>query len=172
MPLAALLMGERFAERLDRGSDAKGWFAHGGTHQGHSVSAAVALKMLDILQTRDVLGHVKRVIPDFHAALDRLLDHPLVVRNRKFGLMGALELREPGQPAGAAASLKIGGISKHVYEAGLEHGIMVRPLAGCIVMAPPLIITPAEIEELVRRLRAALDQVLASLPREEAALAS
>jgi len=33
--------------------------------------------------------------------------------------------------------------------------VIVRPLAGCFVMAPPLIITAAEIAELGWRLRAA-----------------
>jgi 4-aminobutyrate--pyruvate transaminase len=71
----------------------------------------------------------------------------------------------PGEVRGGpAASLKVGGITKAVYEAGLDHGIIVRPLAGCFVMAPPLIITEAEIGELGRRLKAALDQVLAQLP--------
>jgi 4-aminobutyrate--pyruvate transaminase len=39
--------------------------------------------------------------------------------------------------------------------------VIVRPLAGCFVTAPPLIITESEIAELGRRLRAALDRVLA-----------
>jgi 4-aminobutyrate---pyruvate transaminase len=163
MPLAALLIGERFAERLERGSDAKGWFAHGGTHQGHTVCAAVGLKVLEIFERRDILGHVRRIIPYWNRTLDRLCEHPLVTGSRRFGLMGALEIADPGvTPAGAAASLAVGGLGKVVYEAGLDHGIIVRPLAGCIVMAPPLIITEAEIDELARRLTAALDQALAS----------
>ncbi len=162
MPLAALIMGERYAERLDRGSDAKGWFAHGGTHQGHTVSAAVGLKVLEIFERRDILGHVRRIIPCWNRMLDGFLEHPLVTGSRRFGLMGALEVALPGQSgAGMVGSLAVGGISKAIYEAGLEHGIIVRPLSGCIVMAPPLVITEAEIDELARRLEAALDQVLA-----------
>ncbi|MDX6751811.1 aminotransferase class III-fold pyridoxal phosphate-dependent enzyme [Geminicoccaceae bacterium 1502E] len=166
MPIAALLLGEEFAERLDRGSDAKGWFAHGATHAAHTVSAAVALKVLDIFDERDVLGHVRRIIPRWNAALDGLLDHPLVIGNRKFGLMGALKVADPREaPDGnAAASLQVGGIAKAIYEAGLDAGIIVRPLAGCLVMAPPLIITETEIDELARRLRLALDRTLAALP--------
>lgn len=165
MPLSALIMGEMFAERLDRGSDAKGWFAHGGTHQGHSVSAAVGLKVLDILEKRDVLGHVRRTIPHWNRMLDGLSDHPLVTGSRRFGLMGALEVAAPGADAsGATESLKVDGVSKAIYEAGLEEGVIVRPLAGCLVMAPPLIITEAEIDELADRLRRALDRVLAALP--------
>ena len=166
MPLAAVIMGGPFAERLDMGSDAKGWFAHGGTHQGHSVSAAVALEVLNIFERRNILGHVGKVIPKFHAMLDGLLDHPLVTGNRKFGLMGALSVAQPGEQAGTAAtSLKIGGISKVIYEAGLDAGIMVRPLAGCVVMAPPLIVTEGEIDEIGRRLRRALDMALAEVSR-------
>ena len=162
LPLAALIIGERFGERLERGSDAKGWFAHGGTHQGHTVSAAVGLKVLEIFERRDILGHVQRIIPYWNRMLDRLVEHPLVTGARRFGLMGALELSSPDNSVrSAAGSLAVGGISKALYEAGLEHGIIVRPLSGCIVMAPPLIITEAEIDELALRLGAALDQVLA-----------
>ncbi len=164
MPIAAIMMGEGFAERLDMGSETKGWFAHGGTHHGHAVSAAVAVEVLNVFERRDILGHVQKMIPVWNRMLDGMLDHPLVRGSRKFGLMGALEVAQPGESgAGAAASLKVGGLSKAIYDAGLEQGIIVRPLAGCIVMAPPLIITEAEIDELGRRLRAALDDALATL---------
>ena len=166
MPIAGIVMGEEFSRRLDIGSEEKGWFAHGATHHAHAVSAAVANEVLNIFEERDVLGHVRRTIPHWNRMLDSLLDHPLVVGNRKWGLTGAIEVAYPGESkAGAAGSLKVGGITKDVYEAGLAQGVIVRPLAGCFVMAPPLIITAAEIDELGRRVRAALDRVLASNPR-------
>lgn len=165
MPIAGIVMGEEFNRRLDIGNEAKGWFAHGATHHAHVVSAAVANEVLNIFEERDILGHVRRMIPPWNKMLDSLLDHPLVVGNRKWGLTGAVEVAYPGEGrAGAAGSLKVGGVTKDVYEAGLAEGVIVRPLAGCFVMAPPLIITQAEIAELGRRLRAALDRVLASHP--------
>ena len=161
MPIAGIVMGEEFSRRLDLGNEAKGWFAHGATHHAHAVSAAVAVEVLNIFEERDILGQVRRVIPHWNRMLDSLLDHPLVAGNRKWGLTGAVEVAYPGEDrAGAAGSLKVGGITKDVYEAGLAEGVIVRPLAGCFVMAPPLIITQAEIAELGRRLRAALDRVL------------
>jgi 4-aminobutyrate---pyruvate transaminase len=163
MPIAGIVMGEEFSRRLDLGNEAKGWFAHGATHHAHAVSAAVALEVLNIFEERDILDQVRRVIPHWNRMLDGLLDHPLVIGNRKWGLTGAVEVAYPGEDrAGAAGSLKVGGITKDVYEAGLAEGVIVRPLAGCFVMAPPLIITQAEIAELGRRLRAALDRVLAN----------
>jgi 4-aminobutyrate--pyruvate transaminase len=123
----------------------------------------VALEVLNIFEERDVLGHVRNMIPHWNRMVDSLLDHPLVVGNRKWGLAGAVEVAYPGEGrAGPAASLKVGGATKEVYEAGLAEGVIVRPLAGCFVMAPPLIITEAEIAELGRRVRAALDRVLAN----------
>ena len=163
MPIAGIIMGEEFNRRLDLGSEAKGWFAHGATHHAHVVSAAVAVEVLNIFEERDILGHVQRVIPHWNKMLDSMLDHPLVVGNRKWGLAGALDIAFPGEiRGGAAGSLKVGGVSKAVYQAGLDHGVIVRPLAGCVVMAPPLIISEPEIAELGRRLRAALDQALAA----------
>jgi 4-aminobutyrate--pyruvate transaminase len=127
------------------------------------VSAAVALEVLNIFDERDILGHVRRMTPHWNRMLESLLDHPLVVGNRKWGLAGAIEVAYPGEGrAGAAGSLKVGGATKDVYEAGLLEGVIVRPLAGCFVMAPPLIITEAEITELGRRVRAALDRALAN----------
>ncbi len=166
MPIAGIIMGEEFNRRLDIGNEVKGWFAHGATHHAHVVSAAVANEVLNIFEERDILGHVRSVMPHWNKMLDSFLGHPLVVGNRKWGLAGAIEVAAPGAARGGpAASLKVGGITKAVYEAGLEHGIIVRPLAGCFVMAPPLIITEAEITEIGRRLKAALDSVLNHLPK-------
>jgi 4-aminobutyrate--pyruvate transaminase len=168
MPIAGIIMGETFSRRLDAGNESKGWFAHGGTHHGHAVSAAVAVEVLNIFERRDILGHVQRIIPHWNRMLDSFLDHPLVVANRKFGLLGALEVAPPGLgPSGPATSLKVAGVSQAIYEAGLEAGIIVRPLAGCIVMAPPLIITDDEIDELGRRLRLTLDHALRDLPKAQ-----
>lgn len=164
MPIAGIIMGEEFSRRLDLGNDAKGWFAHGGTHHAHAVSAAVAVEVLNIFERRDILGHVRGVIPHWNRMLDSFLDHPLVVGTRKFGLLGAIEVAAPGEArAGSASSLRVGGLSKEIYEAGLETGVIVRPLAGCLVLSPPLIITEEEIDELGRRLRGAFDRVLAGI---------
>jgi len=81
-----------------------------------------------------------------------------------FGPAGAIDAAEPdarGDTTPAASQMKVGGIAKAIYEAGLEAGVILRPLAGTLVLAPPLIITAAEIAELGRRIRAALDAVLA-----------
>lgn len=158
-PISAILMSPGFYARMEKASDADGWFAHGGTYHAHPVAAAVALKTIEIFERDDIVGHVQRLMPVWQAALTSLHDHPLVATTRCLGLAGAVEFTGGGAPA---QSLKTGGLSKLVYDAGIAAGILVRPVGNCIVMAPPLIITAAEIGELIRRLRLAFDSVLAS----------
>jgi 4-aminobutyrate--pyruvate transaminase len=162
-PISAILMSDAFHDRIERASGEQGWFAHAGTYHAHPVAAAVALKTLEIFEQRDILGQVRRIIPVWHQALRGLEDHPLVAGTRQFGLAGAVMLRRPGaQGASAERSLKVSGLGRAAVDAGAEHGVLVRPVGDSVVMAPPLIITESEIGELMRRLRKALDAVLAS----------
>ena len=59
------------------------------------------LKAIEIYQRRDILGHVRRIAPQFAARLARLADHPLVGETRCSGLVGGVELvadKETRQP--------------------------------------------------------------------------
>ena len=159
-PISAIIMSPAFHDRMLEGSKADGWLAHAGTYHAHPVAAAVALKTIEIFEKRDIMGHVRRIMPVWHAALDGLTDHPLVAGVRKCGLAGAVVLRKPGATGPAVAGLKVGGLGKAAYEAGVERGVLVRPVGDNLVMAPPLIIREAEIAELAHRLRRALDDVL------------
>ena len=159
-PISAILMSPEFHERMLAGSRADGWLAHAGTYHAHPVAAAVALKTIEIFERRDIIGHVQRVIPVWHAALDALTDHPLVGAVRKCGLAGAVQLRKPGASAPTERGMKLGGLGRAAYEAGVERGVLVRPIGDSLVMAPPLIIGAPEIAELFHRLRRALDDVL------------
>jgi 4-aminobutyrate--pyruvate transaminase len=162
-PIAAVLMSPDFYDGLERASDDDGWFAHGGTYHAHPVAAAVALKTIEIFERDDIIGHVQRVMPAWRRALEALADHPLVSAVRCLGLAGAVEFHSAAAAA-PARSLKVSGMPKLVYEAGIACGILLRPVGNCVVMAPPLIITPEEIDELAFRLRRALDTVLAAAP--------
>ncbi len=161
-PISAVVMSDDFYKAMEKGSDANGWFAHSGTYHAHPVPAAVALKTLEIFEKRQIVRHVQSLLPAWNKAVDSFRDHPLVATTRHFGLGGAIEFKPTAEQLdGNISSLKVGGTAKKVYEAGLEAGILTRPLDRCIVLAPPLIITEAEIGELVHRLRRAMDMVLA-----------
>ncbi|MDP6876160.1 MAG: aminotransferase [Alphaproteobacteria bacterium] len=156
-PLSAVIMGEEFYEGLERGSAEVGMFSHAGTYHGHPVPAAVALRVLELMQERDILGHVRSVSPHFAAALRALEDHPLVSGSRAVGLAGAVDLAMPEIEAGALGAL--------VAACCETNGLFIRPVGDTIVCAPPLIITQAEIDEMFRRLRRALDDGLEGTPQ-------
>ncbi len=151
-PLSAVIMGEEFYEGLERGSAEAGMFSHAGTYHGHPVPAAVALRTLELMEERDILGHVRTVSPYFADALRALEDHPLVRRHRALGLAGAVDVSLAGAEQGTLGPA-IAGICQ-------DNGLFVRPSGDTIVMAPPLIIAEAEIDEMFRRFRQALDETL------------
>ncbi len=156
-PLSAVIMGEEFYQGLERGSAEVGMFSHAGTYHGHPVPAAVALRVLELMEERDILGHVRTVSPRFAAALRALEDHPLVARSRAVGLAGALDLTMPEAEAGT-----FGALAAARCEA---NGLFLRPVGDTLVLAPPLIITEQEIDEMFRRLGRALDQALETEPQ-------
>jgi 4-aminobutyrate---pyruvate transaminase len=150
-PIAAVIMSDDFYSGLEMGSAEVGMFSHAGTYHGHPVPAAVALRVLELMEERDILGHVRAVTPHFAAALDALEDHELVLRSRSIGLAGAVDIAAPGGDPAFGAKLAA---------AAEANGLFVRPSGNTIVFAPPLIILTDEIDEMVRRFRSALDQAL------------
>lgn len=162
-PIAAVLIGDDIYDALVAESRKLGVFAHAFTTAGHPVAAAVALRTLELMAERDIVGHVRRVAPAFEAALRRFLDHPLVGEVRGIGLMGAVELvADKATKALFSPALKV---KERVRLACQSRGLIVRAATGgdAIAFAPPLIITEAEIAEMFRRFGAALDEVAGAL---------
>ncbi|CAB3961621.1 MULTISPECIES: aminotransferase [Burkholderia] len=160
LPISALLINERVYAVLKEQTAKIGLFGHGYTYGGHPVCAAVANEVFDIYRERDVIGHAKRVGDYFQRALRKRADHPLVGEARGLGLMGALELvADKTTRAPFPAERKMAAtVSARAQDALLN----VRPLGDAICIAPPVIITEAEIDLLFERLDTALDQAAAS----------
>jgi 4-aminobutyrate--pyruvate transaminase len=159
LPISAVLLSPELTEIIDQESRKIGVLAHGYTYGGHPVTAAVALRTLEIYQRRDVVGHVRHVEPVFLKRLASLADHPLVGEAKGVGLIAGIELvadkatKKNFDPAmGVAFRLSV------FAEA---EGLIVRPLpSDRIALCPPLIISEAEIGELFDRLERALAKTL------------
>jgi 4-aminobutyrate--pyruvate transaminase len=163
LPISATAISEEIYQALLAESDKIGIFAHGYTYSGHPVCCAVALETLAIMQERDLVGHVGRVGPRLQGGLGRLAEHPLVGDVRGVGLIAGVELvkdkRTHGQfdPPGSVGS---------VFVARAQgQGLIVRNLQDTIALSPPLIITEAEIDEVLRRFQRALDETASTLAR-------
>ena len=150
-PISAIVMDGAFYDALERGSDDEGIFSHAATYGGHPVAAAVALRMIEIIEERDLLGHVRRVGPRLQQLIASLNGHPMVFNNRGVGLGGAVQLHSLAEAVGARG--------RAMQEAMMAEGLLLRVVKDTINFAPPLIITEAEVEELFARFTRALAAV-------------
>jgi 4-aminobutyrate--pyruvate transaminase len=155
MPISATIVSDKIADTIARHSGKLGIFAHGFTYAGHPVAAAVALETLRIYKERDIVAQVKRIAPHFQVRLRALASHPLIGEARGVGLIGGLQLvadkatRRPLPPAE--------GIGPLIQQGAMERGVIVRAGPDSVYVCPPLIIKPAEIDELMDAISGALD---------------
>ena len=126
-----------------------GEFIHGYTYSGHPVSAAVALRNLQIIARERLVERVAEDVGPYLAnALQRLAANPAVGEARSLGLIGAVEIvSRPGTNRRFGG--KEGNAGPIVRDACIRNGLMVRAIRDTIVMCPPLIVSHAEIDRLV-----------------------
>ncbi len=160
MPMSALYVSDRVYQAVADASAEVGVFGHGYTYGGHPVACAVALEALKIYEEQDVIGHVNRVSPRLHEGLKKFSDHPYVGDVRGMGLIAAVELA--ADPASRTPFAAEKGVAAYLVRRAQEHGLILRAMAGDIVaFSPPLIISAAEIDELLLRFERALDDTTA-----------
>ncbi|MBI3993937.1 MAG: aspartate aminotransferase family protein [Candidatus Lambdaproteobacteria bacterium] len=159
LPISAVMISEQIYQGLVQQSRKHGVFAHGFTYTGHPVCSAVALKTLEIMQKRDIVGHVRQVAPALQGAVQALGQHPLVGHARGIGLIAALELMaDKGARKAFPPENKVG---EYCMDRAQAHGLLIRSIGDTIAICPPLIITAEQIGTMMERLSAALDDTLA-----------
>lgn len=166
LPISAVMVNEKVFQGLAEGSHTIGTWGHGFTYSGHPVSAAVAVETLRIYDELDIMAHARRAGDHMQEQLRRrFAGHPLVGEVRGVGLVGAIELVEDkAARRNFDAARKVG---PRLTKLGEEHGVILRGLAGDVIaFSPPLIITEAEIDEMLDRVGRALDALTVQLRRE------
>lgn len=153
LPLGATLVSDEIAD-LIRDS---GYFAHGYTYTGHPVCAAAALANLRVIEDLGLLERVRDDIgPYFQKKLADMALHPAVGEVRGDHLIGGIEL----VPAGGREALKPGTLlGLQAAELIREEGAIVRGIRDLIALAPPLIITHAETDQLFAAVSRGLDRL-------------
>jgi 4-aminobutyrate--pyruvate transaminase len=166
LPISATLVSEAVWEAMLAESRKLGTFGHGVTYSGHPVAAAVALETLKIYAERDIVGHVRELMPHFQTRLKALAAHPLVGEARGCGLVGAIELVR--DKASKAAFDPAQGVGPALQAAVLEEGVILRAIRDVLAICPPLIITRPQIDDIFDALARGLDKVQAKLAAEVA----
>jgi 4-aminobutyrate--pyruvate transaminase len=170
LPIAGVMIPEDEYQALLSESRKIGVFGHGFTYGGHPVSAAVALKAIEIYQREKIFEKAAGLAPHFQTRLAALGEHPLVGEARGIGMIGGAEL-VADQRTKRSFDPQHGVASRAVQFAEAE-GVIVRAVMGDVLtLCPPLIITVAEIDDLFARLTRALDRTLDWATREDIAQA-
>lgn len=157
IPMGGLIVRDEVVAVLNEGGD----FNHGFTYSGHPVAAAVALENIRILREEQIVERVKaETAPYLQKRLRELSDHPLVGEVRGVGLLGAIELVRNKATRERYTGKGAGMICRTFC---FENGLIMRAVGDTMIIAPPLVISFAEIDELVEKARKCLDLTLAQL---------
>ncbi|SAL02321.1 aminotransferase [Caballeronia fortuita] len=157
MPISAVMISERIYRPVAEESERRMTFGHGFTAGGHPVAAAVALENLAIIEERGLVERARVLGERMHARLAELAAHPLVGEVRGVGLIGAIELvasKEDKTPLEMPG--KLGALAS---EALARRHVITRNIGDAVALCPPLIISEQELDDLLNRVSAAIDDV-------------
>ena len=153
IPLGGVMVGERVARVLiERGGE----FNHGYTYSGHPVACAVALANIRLIRRERLVERVREDTGPYLATqFASLKEHPLVGDAETCGLMGAVLLvmdKHAGTPF--AAELGVGMLCRnHCF----GNGLIMRAVGDRMIIAPPLVITRAQIDDMMALIHRCLD---------------
>ncbi|MCP3461025.1 aspartate aminotransferase family protein [Bradyrhizobium sp. CCGUVB23] len=166
-PLSGAIVSEKVYRVMEDAADRVGAFSHGYTYSGHPIGAAAANAVLDIVEKEDLPGQADAVGSYFQAQLrTKFAQLPIVGEVRGVGLMGAIEfVADRDKKTRFDPALKVGA---RVSKAARDRGLIARamPHGDILGFAPPLVITIAEIDEMVSITESAVRSVMDQLVQE------
>jgi beta-alanine--pyruvate transaminase len=148
-PLGGVIVRRDIHDALMQGPRHVSEFMHGYTCSGHPLSCAAGLAMLDTIEDEDLLQRVRDLTPHFENAVHSLRDAPGVVSIRNFGLAAGIELAPSGDAVGQRGS--------ETQTAAFDFGLLTRAPGDTVILAPPFITTAAQVNEMVARMRRAIE---------------
>lgn len=160
-PIGAVLLSDKIYRAFAEGS---GLFQHGHTYICHPMAAAAALKVVELISQPEMLANVRSMGERLQAGLDaRLGQHPHVGDIRGRGLFRGIEIvadKEAKTPFDPALKMHA-----RIKKEAMARGLLCYPMGGTIdgrlgdhvLLAPPYIISPEEIDQIVERIGGAID---------------
>jgi len=154
-PISAISLGTRMAATILSANEE---LVHGYTYSGHPVASAVALKNLEVIERERLVPRVKTEIGPYlqRRLRETFLDHPIVGEVRCVGLLAAVELVRDKRERKFFADP--GTIGTHCRNYCFNDGLICRAIRDTMVLAPPLVIRENEIDEIVAKLKSAIDR--------------
>ena len=120
---------------------------HGTTYGGNPLVCAAANAVLDVFKKKDIVSHVKEVGAYLYEKLDELVaEYDCVIAHRGKGLIQGLEFNSAVGPVVTNALLE-------------QHLVLISAGANIIRFVPPLVIEKADVDDMIVRLKAAIEAV-------------
>ncbi len=156
IPLGGVMVGDRVAKVL---IEQGGEFNHGYTYSGHPVACAVALANIELMERENLVGRVKDDIGPYLATrFAELAEHPLVGVAETCGFVAGLVLvKDKASKTTFDPHLAVGMVCrKHCF----ANGLIMRAVGDRMIIAPPLVMTHAQIDEMIDLIKRCLDATL------------
>lgn len=141
IPMGAVLASRTIYDGLMQGPVGQIELFHGYTYSGHPAGCAAGLAMLEICEAEGLLTRAQEMTEHWQSAVHSLKAAPNVIDVRAVGLVAGIELSGRADAPGARA-----------YDAFVdcfERGLLIRTTGDTIALSPPLIVTTAQIDEIV-----------------------
>jgi len=148
VPMGAVAVSDEINDALMQGPPGAIELFHGYTYSGHPAASAALIVTLDIYRREKLFERARELEPYWQEAVHSLRQAPNVIDVRDIGLVGAVELAPvDGRP---------GARGYDVLCRAFEGGLLVRVTGDIVALSPPLIISEAQVDELVEKLRGAI----------------
>ncbi|CAL0334235.1 unnamed protein product [Lupinus luteus] len=147
LPIGAVLVSPEVSEVIHSQSNELGSFFHGFTYSGHPVSCAVTIETLKIYKERNIVDKVNKISPKFQDGLKAFSDSPIIGEIRGTGLILATEFADNKSPNNPFPPEW--GVGAYFGAECEKRGMLVRVSGDIIMMSPPFIISPEEVDELI-----------------------
>lgn len=151
--LGGIQISDEIRATIESASEGEAWM-HGYTYSGHAMACAVGLKNLEIMERDDYPARAKKLGKRLLEGLQTLNEFPFVGDVRGLGLVCGVEIVSNKETKTADPAM-----ASRIFKAAQANGLRSRPLGATLAFSPPLMINEEEVDEIVKRLGAAMDGI-------------
>ncbi|HNP73419.1 MAG TPA: aspartate aminotransferase family protein [Kouleothrix sp.] len=156
VPLGGIGVSDTIRDVMNGVPPEKRWM-HAFTYSGHPTCAAVALKNIEIIENEGLVGQADEVGQYFQSRLQGLAGHAHVGDVRGVGMIAAVEV--VADKASKQQFPATAGVTQKLVDAMLERGLFTRVVLDAVCLAPPLVTSEAQIDQIVEAVGGAIDSV-------------
>jgi beta-alanine--pyruvate transaminase len=152
VPMGGVIARDGIYEAFMHGPDHAIELFHGYTYSAHPLACAAGLATLELYREEKLFARAKALEPHFAEAVMTLKSLPGVLDIRTVGLAAGIDLASrPGAPG-----LRAYQAMERAFQ---DEGVMIRVAGETLALSPPLIVTEAQIDQIIDKVGRAIRAV-------------